>query len=103
MDIKNEIREKIWKTLEQEKAAPFPGARGRIPNFMGAGIAVPLVSKLPKRQRSKNIKCNPNSPEKPVSALALSTGKTIYTAVPRLRGRKCFIELDPSEILSDDR
>jgi 5-formyltetrahydrofolate cyclo-ligase len=32
--------------------------------------------------------------------LALSSGKTLYMAVPRLRERKCFIKLDPAKIPS---
>jgi len=36
MDTKNKIREKIWRILERERVALFPGAHGRIPNFKGA-------------------------------------------------------------------
>ncbi len=46
------------------------------------------------------MKANPDSPQRPVRYLALSSGKTIYMAVPRLREKKCFIKLDPSKIPS---
>jgi 5-formyltetrahydrofolate cyclo-ligase len=95
---KNEIREKIWRTLEKEGVALFPGARGRIPNFKGAEMAARLLSALPEWKRAKDIKANPDSPQRPVRYLALSSGKTIYMAVPRLREKKCFIKLDPSKI-----
>jgi 5-formyltetrahydrofolate cyclo-ligase len=86
--------------LEKEKVALFPGARGRIPNFKGADKAARLLSTLPDWQKAKNIKANPDSPQTPVRHLALSSGKTIYMAVPRLREKKCFIKLDPSKIPS---
>jgi 5-formyltetrahydrofolate cyclo-ligase len=100
IDSKNEIREKIWRILEKEEVALFPGARGRIPNFKGAEMAACLLSTLSEWQRAKNIKTNPDSPQRPVRHLALSSGKTIYMAVPRLREKKCFIKLDPSKIPS---
>jgi 5-formyltetrahydrofolate cyclo-ligase len=97
---KNEIREKIWRTLEKEGMALFPGAHGRIPNFRGAERAAHLLSTLPEWQKAKSIKANPDSPQRPIRHLALSSGKTLYMAVPRLRGKKCFIKLDPSKISS---
>jgi 5-formyltetrahydrofolate cyclo-ligase len=98
MDTKNEIREKMWGILEKESVALFPGARGRIPNFKGAAQAARLLSTLPEWQRAKHIKANPDSPQRPVRHLALSYEKTVFMAVPRLREKKCFIELDPSRI-----
>jgi 5-formyltetrahydrofolate cyclo-ligase len=98
MYTKNEIREKIWGILEKEGVALFPGARGRIPNFKGADKAAHLLLTLPEWQRAFHIKANPDSPQRPVRHLALSSGKTIYMAVPRLREKKCFIKLDPSKI-----
>jgi 5-formyltetrahydrofolate cyclo-ligase len=98
MSTKDEIREKIWRTLEKEKVALFPGARGRIPNFKGAERAARLLFTLPEWQGAEHIKANPDFPQKPVRYLALSSGKTIYMAVPRLREKKCFVKLDPSKI-----
>lgn len=97
---KNEIREKIWRTLEKEGVVLFPGARGRIPNFRGAEMAARLLPTLPEWHRALHIKANPDSPQRPVRHLALSSGKTIYMAVPRLRAKNCFIKLDPSKISS---
>lgn len=97
-DSKNEIREKVWRALEKEGVVLFPGARGRIPNFKGAEIAARLLPKLTEWQRALHIKANPDSPQRPVRFLALSSGKILYMAVPRLREKKCFIKLDPSKI-----
>ena len=98
MDTKNEIRENIWRTLEKEGMALFPGAHGRIPNFRGAEKAAHLLSTLREWREALHIKANPDAPQRPVRHLALSTGKTIYMAVPRLRDKRCFIKLDPSKI-----
>ena len=84
--------------MEKEGVALFPGAHGRIPNFNGADKAALLLSTLPEWQKAKSIKANPDSPQRPVRHLALSSGKTIYMAVPRLRQKRCFIKLDPSTI-----
>jgi len=84
--------------LEREDVALFPGARGRIPNFRGADKAARLLSGLPEWQKGKNIKANPDSPQSPVRYSALSSGKTLYMAVPRLGEKKCFVKLDPSKI-----
>lgn len=97
-DVKKRIRERIWATLEKERMALFPGANGRIPNFKEADQAARLLSTLPEWQEAKSIKANPDSPQRPVRYLALSSGKTIYMAVPRLREKKCFVKLDPSRI-----
>ena len=78
--------------------ALFPGAHGRIPNFRGADRAAHLLSTLPEWQKALHIKANPDAPQRPVRHLALSTGKTIYMAVPRLREKRCFIKLESSKI-----
>ena len=96
--LKDEIRERIWRTLEREKVALFPGAQGRIPNFKGADRAARLLATFPEWQKALHIKANPDSPQRPVRYIALSSGKTIYMAVPRLREEKCFVKLDPSKI-----
>jgi 5-formyltetrahydrofolate cyclo-ligase len=55
---------------------------------------------LPEWQKAITIKANPDSPQRPVRLLALSSGKTLYMAVPRLREKKCFVKLDPSKMSS---
>ena len=99
-NTKSDIREKIWRILEKGGVALFPGAHGRIPNFKGADEAARLLSTLPEWQRALHIKANPDSPQRPVRHLALTSGKTIYMAVPRLRENRCFINLDPKKIPS---
>jgi 5-formyltetrahydrofolate cyclo-ligase len=91
-------REKIWGELERSGAALFPGARGRIPNFVGAEESARLLAEQPEWTAAKTIKANPDSPQRFVRELALKHGKRVYMAVPRLRQERCFIELDPDDL-----
>ena len=98
MDAKQEVRERIWELLERERAARFPGARGRIPNFRGAESAAEMLAELPEWQAARIIKANPDSPQLPVRRRARKDGKTLYMAVPRLTTDKPFVEVrgDPT-------
>jgi 5-formyltetrahydrofolate cyclo-ligase len=95
---KEDIREHVWQAMEQAGVRRFPGARGRIPNFVGAERAADRLSELDVWKRAKVLKCNPDSPQRPVRLRALKEGKIVYMAVPRLRELECFIELDPSRL-----
>ena len=98
MDDKQEVRERIWELLERERAARFPGARGRIPNFRGAEHAAARLAELPEWQAARVIKANPDAPQLPVRRRARKDGKTLYMAVPRLTTEKPFVEIrgDPT-------
>lgn len=98
MTSKQEIRERIWESMQRRGVARFPGAVGRIPNFDGAPQAAELVRGLEVWQRARVLKCNPDSPQLPLRRAALREGKTVYMAVPRLREERCFIELDPERL-----
>jgi 5-formyltetrahydrofolate cyclo-ligase len=95
---KQQLRERIWETLQREGVVRFPGAIGRIPNFDGAEQAAELVRRLEVWRRAHALKCNPDSPQLPLRRAALQEGKTVYMAVPRLRQERCFIELDPERL-----
>jgi 5-formyltetrahydrofolate cyclo-ligase len=99
---KQRIREQVWTMLQDARAALFPGARGRIPNFRGAAEAADRLAATPEWRRARAIKCNPDSPQRPVRLRALREGKRIYMAAPRLRERDCFWELDPARIAARD-
>jgi len=98
MNTKDSIRKKVWSLLQKERVARFPGARGRIPNFIGAEGAARLLCQSPLWKKARTIKINPDSPQRPVRQRALEEGKTLYMAVPRLRKQKPFIELDPKRL-----
>ncbi len=98
MDAKQRIRERIWRTLEDEGAARFPGARGRIPNFRGAEAAAERLAELPEWKAAAVVKSNPDSPQLPARRRARRDGKTLYMAVPRLAEAKPFVRVggDPT-------
>jgi 5-formyltetrahydrofolate cyclo-ligase len=101
-DPKQAVREGVWATLEREGAALFPGAHGRIPNFRGAAAAADRLAATPEWRRARTLKCNPDAPQRPVRLRALSDGKVVYMAVPRLREKRCFWKLDPAKLRRAD-
>lgn len=96
---KQAIRERVWDRLEADGIARFPfPPHDRIPNFAGAAAAAEHVTETAVWQRAETVKANPDSPQLPLRRAALRAGKTVYMAVPRLRDRRCFYELDPAEL-----
>ena len=98
MEHKQDVRERVWRLLQVEGAARFPGARGRIPNFKGAEAAAERLAELPEWDAADVVKSNPDAPQLPVRRRARREGKTLYMAVPRLRDAKPFVrvESDPT-------
>jgi 5-formyltetrahydrofolate cyclo-ligase len=92
-DAKQDVRERVWATLERERAARFPGAQGRIPNFGGAEDAARRLGERPEWQAARVVKANPDSPQLPVRRRALAEEKLVYMAVPRLREERPFVLL----------
>jgi len=95
---KNEIRERVWSRLQEQKVARFPGAEGRIPNFIGGEACARVLSQFQFWKEAKVLKANPDSPQRAIRQEALEEGKIIYMAVPRLHDDKPFIELDPKKL-----
>jgi len=94
-DGKRALRKRCWLALRVAGAVRFPGVEGRIPNFVGAEEAARRLFESPRWKRARVIKCNPDSPQRPVRHRALVEGKRLYMAVPRLADEhNCFIELD---------
>ncbi len=98
MKTKDAIRKAIWALLQRNKVARFPGAEGRIPNFIGAEACARRLAEAAWWQKSKVIKINPDSPQRAIRQRALAEGKIIYMPVPRLRADEPFIELDPKKL-----
>ena len=95
MRSKDQIRRDIWKGMEREGVARFPGAEGRIPNFAGAKGAAERLARHSAWTNAEVIKANPDSPQTHARRLALTQGKTLVMAVPRLRDQHPFRLLDP--------
>jgi 5-formyltetrahydrofolate cyclo-ligase len=98
MRRKEDIRESIWKILQKKKVARLPGAKGRIPNFIGAEACAKQLAETRYWKAARFLKINPDSPQRAIRQRALADGKIIYMAVPRLRSEKPFIELDPKKL-----
>jgi len=100
---KAQLRNEVWAALADAKAARFPGAEGRIPNFVGAEVAAERLRGVTAWRRARTIKANPDSPQWPVRQRALEDGKTLFMAVPRLAGAKPFFLLDPARLADSPR
>jgi len=94
--IKTQLRAQCWMAIRDAGAARFPGVEGRIPNFVGAEAAASRLAQHPLFVEASVLKCNPDSPQRPVRHAALKAGKRIYMAVPKLAEAEPFIELDPA-------
>jgi 5-formyltetrahydrofolate cyclo-ligase len=102
-DLKQAIRERVWRALERAGVVRFPGARGRIPNFVGAERAADRLAAEEAWRTAVVLKCNPDAPQGPVRLRALREGKLVYMAVPRLARPKPFLALDPARLSQDPR
>ena len=95
---KQQVRERVWEAIAASGAARFPGAHGRIPNFIGAEAAAAALAATPEWAAAGVLKANPDSPQLPVRVRALADGKLLYMAVPRLRAEHPFFLLDPDRV-----
>ena len=93
---KAEARARVWREMEIRGVARFPGASGRIPNFVGAERAALHLQALRIWREARAVKINPDAPQLAIRRMALREGKVVYMAVPRLRSLECFLELDPA-------
>ena len=91
-------RDRVWREMEIRGIARFPGATGRIPNFVGAERAALHLQGLRAWKEARTIKVSPDAAQLPVRRMALREGKIVYMAVPRLQSLECFIELDPAHL-----
>jgi 5-formyltetrahydrofolate cyclo-ligase len=95
---KDTLRRRCWAALREAGAARFPGVEGRIPNFVGAEDAAARLADHPIWRSARHLKCNPDSPHRPVRHRALRDGKVVFMAVPRLRDPRPFLRLDPARL-----
>jgi 5-formyltetrahydrofolate cyclo-ligase len=95
---KRALLEEVWAALSAAKAARFPGARGRIPNFVGAEAAAQRLRGTDVWRRAATLKANPDAPQWPVRQRALEDGLLVYMAVPRLAEAHPFRVLDPAAL-----
>jgi 5-formyltetrahydrofolate cyclo-ligase len=94
---KHNVRDRVWRVLEREGAAP-PGVAGHIPSFVGADQAAARLAELDAWASAHVVKSNPDTAQLPVRVRALQNGKLLYMAVPRLATPKPFYLLDPAAL-----
>src|SRR3972149_443706 len=88
--VKAEIREAVWQLLTAERVVRFPGANGRIPNFVGAESASAVLRGLSVWRKAQVIKVNADAPQLPVRRAALAGGKIVYMGRAQASGREVF-------------
>ncbi len=103
MRSKDEVRGDVWRAMEREGVARFPGAEGRIPNFAGAKAAAERLGRHAAWVAAETVKANPDSPQTHARRLALAQGKVLVMAVPRLRDQHPFRLLDPRRLSEEKR
>ncbi len=102
-DEKAALRDEVWSALTAAGAARFPGAVGRIPNFVGAEQAAERLRATDAWKQARTVKANPDAPQWPVRQRALEDGKTVFMAVPRLADEHPFFLLDPAHLADPPR
>ena len=95
---KGEIRERVWALLDEHRAVDPPGAAGHIPAFVGGAQAAERLVSLAAWQRARVIKCNPDRAQLAVRVAALTAGKHVYMAVPKLATSEPFFDLNPEHL-----
>lgn len=98
---KDALRHEVWATLKANQLTRRDPV-GHIPNFIGAEAAATRLASLPIWQQANVVKCNPDSPQKPVRLRALQDGKLLYMAVPRLARKKCFVALHRDHLAAQE-
>lgn len=98
MRSKDEVRRELWRAMEESGVARFPGAEGRIPNFAGAKAAAERLARHAAWTSAQTLKANPDSPQTHARRIALTQGKVLVMAVPRLRDQHPFRLLDPRHL-----
>jgi 5-formyltetrahydrofolate cyclo-ligase len=97
------LRERVWAAMSAASVARFPGAAGRIPNFVGAEAAAERLRSIGHWAGTGTVKANPDSAQLPVRQRALEAGKIVYMAVPRLAEPEPFFLLDPDHLADKPR
>jgi hypothetical protein len=95
---KHALRQRVWDLLQARSAARDPDVHGRIPDFIGSAQAAEKLASVPAWKTAQVIKAVPDKAQLPVRARALSEGKLVYMAVPKLAELQPFYLLDPAHL-----
>ena len=103
LGAKAALRETVWARMGVPGVRRFPAPDGRIPNFVGAEAAAERLAATEEWVGARTLKANPDSPQLPVRARALTDHKTVFMAVPRLADPEPFFLLDPDHLADAPR
>jgi 5-formyltetrahydrofolate cyclo-ligase len=92
------VRRRIWETLDAQGAVQPAGSFGHIPSFVGAAQAARRLTTIPAWESARVVKANPDRAQHPVRVAALTAGRLLYMAVPRLESVEPFFRLDPAQL-----
>lgn len=93
MKSKDEVRQAIWKALEELGVADFPRpCFGRIPNFKGSREASLHLRRMGDYRRARCVFCAPDYVLAEARRIVLSDGKTLAAALPHVEK---FVEMSP--------
>lgn len=83
---KNEIREQVWKLMEEKNCVrKYPiSCHGKIPNFKGNQFAAKKVAKLREFKKAKVIKVNPSLAQMILREEIMKSGKILVVPSPAL-------------------
>lgn len=95
---KQAIRQRVWDLLQARSAVRDPDVHGRIPDFIGSTQAAEQLASVPAWKAAQVVKAVPDKAQLPVRAGALSEGKLVYMAVPKLAELRPFYLLDPAHL-----
>jgi 5-formyltetrahydrofolate cyclo-ligase len=94
---KQELRERIWRHLRENKLQAFPFKKwDLIPNFVGSKAAADRLRETPDWKRAKVVYANPDYAQKKIRQYALLDGKTLIVSSPRLTHG--FLLVEPNRI-----
>ncbi len=94
MNNKEEIRQSVWKHLEDGGIADFPRpCFGRIPNFIGSERATERLLTLEEFKAARCVFSAPDYVLKRARDLVLAQGKTLAFATPHM---KALLEIGPT-------
>lgn len=96
--IKQALREEVWRRLTAKGVVRFPGAYGRIPNFVGAEEAARRAMDLPEVKSAKVVFVNPESPQYPLRTNLLLAGKILILNPSKSGGSRTYLLLDPENL-----
>lgn len=96
-DDKQAIRDKVWRLLEKEQAAPS-GSYGKIPSFEGAERTASLLAERDFWQQARTIKANPDRAQHAVRVQALRDRKLLFMAVPKMASAQPFYVINPDSV-----